>query len=103
MSPRSDEHEYEEVEIDIDMPVYSTGVVCKILEIPVWVLKKLDKEGIVCPPRDNEGQARLYSQCELNKLQHCWYFMKEHNVKVEGLKVILEMEAGTFEIRKKRK
>ena len=82
------------------MPIFSTGIVCKILDIPVWVLKKLDKEGVVSPLRESEGQARLYSKCELKKLEHCWYYLKEHNVKVEGLKVILEMEAGTFKRRK---
>ncbi|MFP4473223.1 MAG: MerR family transcriptional regulator [Candidatus Omnitrophota bacterium] len=83
---------FEEVEIDEDMPVYTTGVVCKILGIPVWTLKQLDKEGIVSPPRESEGQSRLYSKRQLKKVQHCWVYMKQHSVKIPGLKVILRME-----------
>ncbi len=98
----SDSEGFDEIEIDIDMPVFTTGVVCRILDIPVWILKKLDKEGIVRPPRENEDQARLYSRKELKKIGHCWYYMKEHHVKVEGLKVILQMEAGTFKKRRRK-
>lgn len=86
-----------EVEIGPDIPIYTTGVVCTILEIPIWVLKKLDTEGIVCPPREANSLARLYSKRELKKVQHCWFFMKEHKVKIAGLKVILKMQDGGFE------
>ncbi len=88
--------DFAEVEIEIDMPVYTTGVVCRILDIPVWVLKQLDREGVVGPPRENKGKARLYSKKELKLVQHCWYYLREHNVKIGGLKVILDMEKGIF-------
>jgi len=83
------------VEIDFDEPVYTTGVVCSLLDIPVWILKELDKENIVRPPR-KKGRARLYSNRELKKIQHCWFYMKKHHVNIGGLKVILQMEQGTF-------
>jgi DNA-binding transcriptional MerR regulator len=88
---------YDEVYISIDEPVFTTGVVCRLLDIPVWVLKQLDSEDIVSPPRESEGQARLYSKKELKMIKHCWYYMKTHKVKVHGLKVILQMEEGIFE------
>lgn len=94
--------EFEEVEIDTDMPVYTSGVVCKILGIPVWTLKQLDKEGVVSPPRKKEGQTRLYSKRELKLVERCWFYMEKHNVKVPGLKIILKMEEGTFNIVKKK-
>lgn len=84
--------EYMEVEIDEDLPVFTTGVICRLLDIPVWTLKQLDKEGIVSPPRGSEGQIRLYSKRELGKLKHCWYYIKERRVKITGLKVVLELE-----------
>lgn len=84
----------EEVTIDIDEPVFTTGVVCRLLDIPVWVLKQLDREAIVSPPRKREGQSRLYSQRELKMVKHCWYYMSEHGVNVSGLKVILKIEDG---------
>jgi len=78
-------------EVGINEPVYTSGVIQRLLGIPVWVLKQLDKENIVRPPR-KKGKSRLYSKKELNKLSHIWYLMKEKRVKVDGLKVILEME-----------
>lgn len=88
---------FEEVAIDPDVPIYTTGVVCSILDIPVWVLKQLDTAGIVSPPRLNNNTSRLYSKRELKRVQHCWFYMNKHKVKIAGLKVILQMEDGTFD------
>ncbi len=85
--------EFEEFFISIDEPIYTTGVVCKLLSIPVWVLKQLDSAQIVSPPRTSAGQSRLYSKRELKKLDRIWYLMSIRKVKVDGIKVILEMEA----------
>lgn len=84
--------DFDDFEIDNDEPVYTTGVLCKLLDIPVWVLKQLDNEGIVSPSRKETGAARLYSKKEVTKLAHCWQYMSKKGVKVKGLKVILEIE-----------
>lgn len=89
----SDLVEFQEFFISPDEPVFTSGVVCKLLEIPIWILKQLDREGIVSPPRQSEGQSRLYSKRELKKLDRVWHLMNERKVKVHGIKVILEMEA----------
>jgi len=86
--------ENDSIEIDPDFPAFTTGVVCALLNIPVWVLKQLDSEGIVSPPRKNELKARLYSKRELKVIQHCWYYMHDHGVKIKGLKIILKLEEG---------
>jgi DNA-binding transcriptional MerR regulator len=95
---RNDEY-FEEVLIGPDVPLFTTTVVSRIIAIPVWTLKRLDKEGIVCPFRDHEGQTRLYSKRQLSLVKTCWYYLKIHNVKMNGLKVIIEMEQGTFHRR----
>jgi len=92
MAKKNKKEKFIEYEIDIDEPVYTTGVLQKLLDIPIWVIKQLDSEGIVSPPREIEGSARLYSKRELKKLAHCWEYMNKKGVKVKGLKVILEME-----------
>lgn len=30
-------------------------------------------------------------------VKHCWYYISEHGVKINGLKVILKMEGGKEE------
>jgi MerR family transcriptional regulator, heat shock protein HspR len=79
------------LEIAGDEPVYTSGVISRLLDIPLWVLKQLDKEDVVKPPR-SKGRYRFYSRNELKKLKHVWYYMKIRRVNVHGLKVILEME-----------
>lgn len=81
--------------VGVNEPVYTSGVVCRLLGIPVWVLKQLDREAIISPQR-KKGRSRLYSKDELDKLSHIWYIMKEKRVKVSGLKYILEMEARVY-------
>lgn len=84
----------EDFPISADEPVYTSGVVCRLTGIPIWVLKQLDKEGIVSPPRKNDACARLYSKHQLNAVKHCWFYVKEHNVKVSSLHIILKLESG---------
>lgn len=81
-----------EINITVDEPVFTSGVVCRLVGLPVWVLKQLDSEGIVSPQRESSLQSRLYSVREVQMVKHCWYYMKEHRVKVHGLKVILNIE-----------
>lgn len=80
------------LEISENEPVYTSGVVTRLLGIPVWVLKQLDRESVVKPPR-KKGRHRFYSRNELKKLEHIWYYMNEQGVNVHGVRVILEMEA----------
>jgi MerR family transcriptional regulator, heat shock protein HspR len=91
----------EEIEISIDMPIFTTGVVSRILEIPMWMLKQLDEEGIVSPPRD-KGKSRLYSKKEMGKLKKVWYYIRERQVKINGIKVILEIEERMEELEIKK-
>ncbi|MBI4835532.1 MAG: MerR family transcriptional regulator [Planctomycetes bacterium] len=83
------------VPINRTEPVFTSGVISRLLDIPVWVLKQLDREKLVSPDR-KKSKVRLYSQEELNKLSHIWYLMKERKVKVDGVKVILEMEETMY-------
>jgi MerR family transcriptional regulator, heat shock protein HspR len=79
------------LEIPDDEPVYTSGVVTRLLGIPVWVLKQLDQESLVKPSR-TKGRYRFYSQNELKKLKRVWHYMSERHVNVHGVRVILEME-----------
>jgi len=103
MGPKKEKYfeEVKGIEVDEDMPVFTTGVVCRILDVPVWILKQLDKEGIVSPDRKSQTESRLYSKNQLQEVYQCWYLMKEHRVNVHGVKVILEIRKET--IVKKRK
>ncbi len=87
-----DNPEFIEFEIDIDEPIFTTGVIQRLLDMPVWVIKQLDREGVVTPNRKGKLTSRLYSKRELKKLAHCWEYIDKKGVKIKGLKVILELE-----------
>lgn len=93
---QSHNENFEEFFIGIDEPVYTSGVVSRLLNIPVWILKQLDKEQIVSPPR-KEGKSRLYSKREIKKIEYVWNLMTEKNVNIGGIKVIIEMDKDKFD------
>jgi MerR family transcriptional regulator/heat shock protein HspR len=72
-------------------PVYVISVVCKLVNIPIWTLRQLDKAGVVRPKRAG-GRHRLYSLKDLNKLEHVHYLMEEKRVNIHGIKIILGKE-----------
>jgi MerR family transcriptional regulator/heat shock protein HspR len=92
----------EDFKFDMDEPVFTTGVVTRLLGIPVWVLKQLDREEVVCPPRRGEGCSRLYSKREMVVLKKVWHYMKVKKLKVQGVKVVMEIEQEALTVRKRR-
>ena len=69
-------------------PVYVIGVVCKLVNIPVWTLRQLDKAGVVRPKRLGK-KNRLYSLKDLKRLEYVHYLMVQKGVNIHGLKIIL--------------
>jgi MerR family transcriptional regulator/heat shock protein HspR len=80
-----------EIRISPDEPVYVISVVSKLVDIPIWTLRQLDKAGVVCPKRIGK-KSRLYSMRDVRRLEYVHYLMEEKRVNVRGVKVIIEME-----------
>jgi len=80
-----------DIKISPDEPVYIISVVSKLVELPVWTLRALDKAGIVKPKRAGK-KSRLYSLKDIRKLEYIHYLMEEKGVNIKGIKMILEME-----------
>jgi MerR family transcriptional regulator, heat shock protein HspR len=70
-------------------PVYVIGVVCKLVDIPIWTLRQLDKAGVVRPKRIGK-KNRLYSLKDLKRLEYVHYLMENKGVNIHGVKIILE-------------
>ncbi|MFA6384645.1 MAG: MerR family transcriptional regulator [Candidatus Omnitrophota bacterium] len=80
-----------EIQISPDEPVYVISVVSKLVGIPVWTLRQLDKAGVVCPKRVGK-KSRLYCMKDMRRLEYVHYLMQEKHVNVRGIKIIIEME-----------
>ncbi|MDD5059574.1 MAG: MerR family transcriptional regulator [Candidatus Omnitrophica bacterium] len=79
------------LKIPAEEPVYVISVVCKLVNIPIWTLRQLDKAGVVKPKRIGK-KSRLYSLKDLKKLEYVHYLMEEKRVNLHGIKIILEKE-----------
>ena len=71
-------------------PVYAIGVVSRLLGVPEWTLRSLDKEGLVCPKRVNK-KVRFYSMEDIKRLEYIVYLMEDKGVNVRGVRIIMEM------------
>jgi MerR family transcriptional regulator/heat shock protein HspR len=82
-----------DIQISQDEPVYVISVVSRLVEIPVWTLRQLDKAGIVQPKRIGR-KSRLYSLKDVRRLEYVHYLMEEKRVNIHGIKIIIEKEEG---------
>jgi len=81
-----------DIKISPDEPVYVISVVSKLVELPAWTLRALDKAGIVKPKRIGK-KSRLYCLKDVKKLEYIHYLMEDKGVNIRGIKIILEMES----------
>ncbi len=80
-----------DVYISPDEPVYVISVVSKLVDLPVWTLRQLDKQGVVRPKRIGR-KSRLYSLKDVKRLEYIHYLMEDKHVNIHGIKIILEKE-----------
>ncbi len=80
-----------DVPIDPEEPLFVISVVSRMVEIPVWTLRKLDDIGVVCPKRIGK-KTRCYSKMQITKLSYVYHLMEEEGINISGVKFILEKE-----------
>ncbi len=80
-----------DVYISPDEPVYVISVACKLVGLPIWTLRQLDKAGIVCPKRIGK-KSRLYSLKDIKRLEYVHFLMEDKHVNIHGIRIILEKE-----------
>jgi len=81
-----------DISISPDEPVYVISVVSKLVGLPVWTLRQLDKAGVVCPKRIGK-KSRLYSLKDIKRLEYVHFLMEEKRVNIHGIKIIIEKES----------
>jgi len=80
-----------EINISPEDPVYIISVVSRLVDLPVWTLRILDKEGIIKPKRLGR-KTRLYCLKDIKRLEYVHYLLEEKGVNIKGIKIILEKE-----------
>jgi MerR family transcriptional regulator/heat shock protein HspR len=80
-----------DIKISQDEPVYVISIVSKLVDLPVWTLRQLDKAGVVSPKRIGK-KSRFYSLKDIRRLEYVHYLMEEKRVNIHGIKLIIEKE-----------
>ena len=78
------------VHIDPEEPVYVISVVSRIVHMPEWTLRALDREGIIKPKRKGK-KTRFYCLKDIERLEYVHYLMEEEGVNISGIRLILKM------------
>ncbi len=73
-----------------DEPCYTIGVVARMVDLHPQTLRNYEQEGLVVPRR-SEGNIRLYSQREVERLKKINRLTQELGVNLAGVQIILRM------------
>ncbi len=82
---------FKKINLSPEDPVYVISVVSRLVHIPVWTLRELEKKDIIKPKRIGK-KTRCYSLKDVKKLEYIHYLMEEKHVNISGIKIILEIE-----------
>jgi len=78
------------VRIDPDKPLFPISTVAEILGCPQKVLRLYEKNELIKPAR-TDGQRRLYSQRDIERLEFIHFITHVRRVNLAGAKVILDL------------
>ena len=73
-----------------DEPCYTIGVVARMVGLHPQTIRNYEQMGLVAPRR-TEGNMRLYSQVEVDRLMKINRLTQELGVNLAGVEIILRM------------
>jgi len=76
-------------------PLFSISVTAKITGISPRVLRSYEEAELLLPYR-TEGNTRLYSQRDVQRIRVIYYLHKEKEVNLPGIKIILGLLSPHF-------
>jgi len=82
-----------------DKPLYLISTVAKMLNIHPQTLRLYEREGLIKPSR-TEGNTRLYSQEDVERLRTILTLTRELGVNLAGVEIILRMREQIEELQR---
>jgi len=73
-----------------DVPCFTIGIVARLVELHPQTLRNYEQIGLVVPRRSN-GNIRLYSQREVERLHRINRLTQEMGVNLAGVEIILRL------------
>jgi MerR family transcriptional regulator, heat shock protein HspR len=71
-------------------PVFVISVAARLLEMHPQTLRKYEREGLIAPSR-TQGNLRLYSDEDLERLRQVKYLVGERGLNLAGVQLALEL------------
>src|SRR3972149_8200483 len=81
-----------------DTPLYMIGIAAQMLSIHPQTLRLYEREGLVAPKR-SQGNTRLYSHRDVEKVKLIIHLTRELGVNLAGVEVILNMRLQMEEMQ----
>jgi len=75
---------------DKSQPIYMIGAVSKMLGMHPQTLRGYDRKGVLIPKR-SDGNTRLYSEEDVEKLKFILTLSRDMGVNLAGIEVIMKM------------
>jgi len=82
-----------------ESPLYLISTVAKMLNIHPQTLRLYEREGLIKPAR-TEGNTRLYSQEDIERLRTILTLTRELGVNLAGVEIILRLREQIEELQK---
>ena len=82
-----------------ESPLYLISTVAKMLNIHPQTLRLYEREGLIKPAR-TEGNTRLYSQEDIERLRTILTLTRELGVNLAGVEIILRLREQIAELQK---
>ena len=79
-----------ELQIDLDEPLFSIGIVAKKFNLSVHSLRLYESEGLILPYK-TDTKRRLYSQSDINRIACIRDMIEKRGLNIAGIKSLLAM------------
>jgi MerR family transcriptional regulator/heat shock protein HspR len=79
------------VDVSRDQPVYNISVAAELVGVHPRTLRIYEETGLIIPAR-TEGNTRLFSNADIEILQHIRFLIQEKGLNLAGVKLILMVE-----------
>lgn len=85
------------MEVHPNHPVYTISVVAQLLGLHEQTIRQYERLGLIAPCRTIR-KTRLYSQCDIERLECINYLVKTCGVNLSGVKIVITLSSQHPEI-----
>lgn len=78
---------------------YSISAVAEMFSVHQQTIRLYEKEGLISPKR-SEGNTRLFSEDDVNKLEHIIHLTHELGINLAGVEMILKLQKKIDKLQK---